>query len=117
GFALGLTAHELFDDAVFQGVEADHHQPATDLKRIESRFKASLEIAQLIIDMDAQSLEGAGGRVLALLPRRIGLGEYRSQIGGTGERLLSTPQHHRTSHALGKTLLAVFLEDSGDFIF
>src|SRR5690606_24661135 len=55
--ALGMAAHELLDDAVFQRMEADHHQPAAHFQRLQCGLEAGLEIAKLVVDEDAQPLE------------------------------------------------------------
>ena len=50
----------MLDHAVFQAVERHDHQPALRTENIECRFQAPLQLAQLVIHMDAQGLECAG---------------------------------------------------------
>jgi hypothetical protein len=66
--------HELLDDAVFQRVEADHRQAAAGLEPFHRRIEPGFEIGQLAVDVDADGLEAARGRVDLVLaaasPRR-----------------------------------------------
>ena len=48
---------------VLQGVEADDHEPAPDSQTGPGSRQDCLEFVQLPIDMDADGLERAGGRV------------------------------------------------------
>src|SRR5690606_38705040 len=57
GLALHLATHELLDDAILQRMETDHHQTAAHGERLQRRLETALEIAQLVVDMDAQALE------------------------------------------------------------
>ncbi|MCY1427119.1 hypothetical protein D9M71_429510 [compost metagenome] len=96
-------------------MEADHHQAATHGERFQRRLETALEITQLVVDMDAQALEGPGRRILALFPGRIGHGDHLGQIGGAGERALGAALHDGPRHASGKALFAIFVEHPGDF--
>ena len=89
----------------------DHHQPAADGQRFERGVKATLEIAQLIVHMDAQALECAGRRILALLPGGVGNRDHFGQIGGPFERALLAALHDGASYPLGEAFFAIFLED------
>ena len=66
--------------------------------------------------MNAQALESAGRRVLALLPGRVGHFQHFGQVACTLERLDIATFDNRTGHATGKPLFAVFLEYAGDFL-
>jgi hypothetical protein len=115
GFALDQLAHEQFDDAVFQRVEADDDQTAADFQAFQCSLKASFQIAQLVVDVNAQPLECTGGRVLALFPRRVGDFQHFGQIAVRSNGVMSRRSATAPSHATGETLFAVFLEDAGDF--
>ncbi len=98
-------------------METDHHQAAADGQRFERGVKAALEIAQFIVHMDAQALECAGRRILALLPGGVGNRDHFGEISGPFERPLLTALHDGAGHPLGEALFAIFLEDPGDFLF
>ena len=112
-----MSAHELFDDAIFQRVEADDRQTTADFQGVHGRFQTAFQITQLVIDLDAQALKCTGRRVLALFPGRVGHGQHLGQVSGTGKRLLGTAQHHGARHALGEALFAIFFKGAGDVFF
>src|SRR5690606_10272318 len=115
--ALGLAFHELLDDAVFQRVEADHHQAATHLEGFQRSLEAALEITEFVVDVDTDALKRPSGRILALFPGGIGIGQHFCQIRSAGEWLFGATLHNGTRHTFGKTLLAVILHHTGDFVF
>src|SRR3990172_7159231 len=57
GAASSLGGEEAFDDAVFERVVADHHQPPTRPQQGEGPGKPALERLELTVDRDAQGLE------------------------------------------------------------
>jgi hypothetical protein len=111
-----LFYEELFDDAVFQAVERDHRQAPFRLENGERRPKAALQLAQFVIHMNAQGLEGAGGGMygVAQRGRALRLGDKVRQLRGCGERtggddatgdaagvfLLAQPGDHRGQHGM-----------------
>ncbi|MNL85407.1 hypothetical protein D3C87_2136990 [compost metagenome] len=48
----GVRRHEPLDDAVFQRVEADHHQAPSDLQQFIRRLQPSFEVLKLLIDVN-----------------------------------------------------------------
>src|SRR3546814_7984105 len=52
-------AQELLHDAIFQRVEGDHGEPAAGAEQRLGGRKAALQLAQLVVHVDAQGLEGA----------------------------------------------------------
>ena len=79
-----LLREELLDDAVFQTVERDHRQAALRLENGQRRGKAAFQLAQLVIHMNAQGLEGAGGGMDGMAQRggALRLGDQIRQLRG-----------------------------------
>ncbi len=96
-------------------MKTDDDQTATDFQRLHCRFKPGFQIAQFVVDVNTQALKGTRCRILAFFPSRVGDLEDFSQIGSALERLDFTALNDGIGHALGETLLAVFLEHAGDF--
>jgi hypothetical protein len=103
---LGRAVHVLLDDAVFQRVEADHRQAATGLER-STAASSPASIGQLAVDVDADGLEAARGRVDLVLPTRHHRGDQLGQFGGAGERLLLAAGHDGAGDAAALALFAV----------
>ena len=55
----------LFDDAVFEGVVTDDHQPAARSQHRDRSFETFLQCGQFIVDRDSECLEDQGGRVMS----------------------------------------------------
>ena len=60
--------HFLFHHAILQGVEADDQEPSPGGEQGWHGGEQGLEGPELVVDGDAQGLEGAGRRVVARLP-------------------------------------------------
>ena len=60
GGASGFVGHELFDDAVFERMERHNHQLAAFGQHGIGGLERALQLAQFVIDGDAQRLECAG---------------------------------------------------------
>ncbi len=63
GLRPACLAHEMLHAAVFQRMERDDRHAPTRRQHRFGGFKAAVDLAQLVIDGDAQGLEGAGRRV------------------------------------------------------
>ena len=66
------SRHELLHDPVLERVEADHRETPTRAQHLERGGKRRLELAQLVVDGDAQRLEDALGGWPS--PKRAGVG-------------------------------------------
>jgi len=51
-------AHRVFHDAVFQRVEADHHQPSTRLQQLRRCLKQPPQVVQFAVHEYSESLKG-----------------------------------------------------------
>src|SRR5947208_13346787 len=61
---------EGFDPDVFERMEGDDGEPSARLQQAFGGNQAAVELAELVIDRDAQGLKGAGGRIEAGLALR-----------------------------------------------
>jgi len=61
--AAGGVGHEALDDAILKAVERHHDQPPARIQQGGGLREAAIELAQLVIDGDAQRLKTAGGAV------------------------------------------------------
>src|SRR6185503_330838 len=60
-------SHEALDDAVLERVEADHDETSARLQCDDGLRKRALDLAELIVQVDAQRLESARRRMAARL--------------------------------------------------
>ena len=61
--AAAALGEKRLDDAVLERMERHDHQPAAGLEHALGRGRAGGELAQLVVDEDAQRLERAGRRM------------------------------------------------------
>ena len=66
----GQRGEGLLDDAVLQRLVGQHDDPAADAQRVERGRNGGAQRVQLAVDLDAQRLEGALGRVAAVAAGR-----------------------------------------------
>src|SRR5579862_1892980 len=113
--ALGQVA---LDDAVLERVEGDDDEPPVVGKHVGRRIEAALKLAQLVVHMDAQRLEGArrgmDGETLRRGAERLGhdLGQLRRACDRSGGGyclrdaarllLLAVAEDHVGEHALAR---------------
>ena len=57
-----MRLDELLDDAVFERVEADHREPPAEREQLERAGERAAQLAELVVDVHAQRLEGARRR-------------------------------------------------------
>ncbi|KAG0746925.1 hypothetical protein G6F24_015632 [Rhizopus arrhizus] len=95
-------------------MEADDRQAATGLEPFHRRIEAGFQIGQLAVDVDADGLEAARGRVDLVLATRHHRGDQLGQFGGAGERLLLAAGHDGTRDAAALALFAVGPQHIGD---
>src|SRR3989338_3352821 len=98
-------------------MEADHGKPPTNTQHIKRLPQHTLQIIELTVDVNADRLKCSGGRVLVFLPGRIGILDEFRELQGTGQRSNLALLNYCASHAPGKALLAVAINDVGDFLF
>ena len=69
-----LLVHEVLDDAVFEGMIADHYQPPAAMQKVPGGSQSGLQFFQFVIDGDAQRLKHSGQTLYAR--RRHGLADH-----------------------------------------
>ena len=109
----GAVGDEALDDAVLERMEGDDGEPAAGLQRPLGGKQRAGELAELVIDEDAQRLEDAGGRVdlvlrIAADMRLDGVGKVERAL----ERALLAPPLDHARDAAGMPLLAEEAEDA-----
>jgi hypothetical protein len=110
-----LGGEGLLHDAVLEGVEADHDQPATDGERLDGGGQRAGQHTELVVDLDAQGLERPLGGVAPGAPGggRDGVADQLGQPGGAGERLPGPLPLDGGGDPAGEALLAVDPEHPG----
>ena len=111
-----LIANETLDQSVFQRVETDHHQPPSRRQRIQSDRQGTFQLAQLVIQMDANGLEDPRSGVLALFPGGMRRLDDLGELMGPFDRSLATGRDDGPGDSLGETLFPVGLEDARHFL-
>ena len=80
GSSCDCALHEALDRAVLERVEADHREPPAGASTSSAPRKPALELPELVVDVHAQRLEGAGRRVLAGLARAHRARDQRGEL-------------------------------------
>ena len=109
----GAVGDEALDDAVLERMEGDDGEPAAWLQHALGGEQCAGELAELVIDEDAQRLEDAGGRMDLVL--RVAADMRLDRIGKVEralERALLAPPLDHPRDAAGMPLLAEEAEDA-----
>ncbi len=107
-----FTREELFDDPILERLERDHHDPSTGAKDAHGRRESLLEVRELVVDRDAESLEDARRGVDAARPPRLHAGDETAEIVSRLERRFHAATDDRSRDARRLRLLAVLGEDA-----
>ena len=106
----------LLDDPVLERVEGDDGDPPAHGEGVDRGGQRALEDAELVVDLDAQRLEGPLRRVSPV--RRVAAGiDVAHQFGkaaGPGERFPAALALDRRRDARGEPLLAVDAQHAGE---
>src|SRR5437899_5405843 len=92
-----FTREELLDDPILERMERDHHDPPTGAEDAHGRRESVLEVRELVVDRDAESLEDARRGVDAARPPRLYAGDETAEIVGRLERRFDTAPDDRSS--------------------
>ena len=112
-----FTREELFDDPILERMERDHDDPPTGAENAHGRSETLLEVRELVIDRDAESLEDARRGVDAARPPRLHAGDETAEIVGCPERRFDTATDDRSRDARRLRLFAVLGEDASKVLF
>jgi len=107
-----FTREELFDDPILERVERDHHDPSAGTEDAHGRRECLLEVRQLVVDRDAESLEDARRGVDAARPPRLHAGDETAEIVRRSEWRFDAATDDRSRDARRLRLLAVLGEDA-----
>src|SRR3546814_4045403 len=100
--------------------DLDHGQAPARHERGERGVEAGFEVGQFTVDVDADRLERARGRVDFLLPRlaaRHHRGDQLGQLRGASDRLFGAARDDGAGDAAAPALLAVLPQLVGDLGF
>src|SRR5258706_9792554 len=107
-----FAREELFDDPILERMERDHHDPPARADHTQGRRESVLEVRQLVVDRDAESLEDARRRVDAARPPRLHAGDETAEIASHPDRRFAAATADRSRDARRLRLLAVLGEDA-----
>lgn len=107
-----FTREELFDDPILERLERDHHDSSTGAEDAHGRRESLLEVRELVVDRDAESLEDARRGVDAARPPRLHAGDETAEIVSRLERRFDAATDDRSRDARRLRLLAVLGEDA-----
>ena len=91
-------------------------EPPPDLEARQRGIETGFQIRQFAVDVDADALEAARGR-MDLLAARHHRGDHGGQVGGAGERLGGAAGDDGARDAAALLLLAVGPQHVGDLAF
>src|SRR5262249_33249101 len=113
---LCLAAHEVLDDAILERVEADHRKAAAWCKHTQGRAQATRQLPQLFIDVHADGLEGARGRMLAGLTGPHGAGDDCRELAGRADRLVFALFENGAGDASGEAFFSELRDHVADLV-
>src|SRR6266571_5549721 len=85
-----FTSEELFDDPILERVERDDYDPPAGAEDAHGCRESALEVRELVVDRDAESLEDARRGVDAARPPRLHAGHETAELVGRLERRFDT---------------------------
>ena len=81
---LSPRAGKILHDSILEGVKGDDAEPASRVQETRALAEKVSQIIEFVIDREAESLEGAGGRMDALMRNRAF--DHRDQLPGCADR-------------------------------
>src|SRR6478735_7199824 len=105
-------------DTVLERMEGDDGKPALGFQQMLGGAQAASELEQLIIEIEAERLEGARRRVLGIvMPAAEHAGDNVGKLAGPQDRRLRSARHDGAGDRAGALLLAERGEDGGKVPF
>ena len=89
GSTCDCALHEVLHRPILERMEADHREAPAGAEHLERRGKTALELAELVVDVHAQRLEGARRRMLARLAGAHRAGDQGGELRRARDRLLA----------------------------
>ncbi len=120
-----MVPKSVFDQSIFEGMEADDHRAAARLQPVGQRSREKvLKVFQLVVDGNPQGLKDTSGRVsgdgsgvMPLGTAGLRGGNSRDKIGGRPMGDVRPPRDDGSSNRPAGPLFAKFLEQLGQLIF
>src|SRR5436190_23498757 len=103
---------EALHDPVLERVEGDDREPPAGREHLLRRSEAAFELAELVVDVDPDRLEGAGRRIL--LHSRMVAERLAHDFGQLPRALDGPGGDDRPRDPARPRLLAIMIEDVGD---
>src|SRR5712692_3437790 len=107
-----FTREELFDDPILERMERDDRDSPAGTHDAHRGGESTLEVPELVVDRDAESLEDARRGVDAARPPRLDACHETAEVVGRLERRLDAATDDRSRDARRLRFLAVLGEDS-----
>ena len=104
---------ELLHDPVLERMERHHRQAAAWTQQGFRCSQRPLQLAELVIDVDAKRLKGPGRRIDFSAPAEH-IGYDRGELPGARDRRLATTLDDRFGDPPTGTLLAIAIDDRGE---
>jgi hypothetical protein len=112
-----FAREELFDEPILERMEGDDDDASAGTEDAHGRRESLLEIRELVVDRDAESLEDARRGVDAARPPRLHAGDETAEIVSHLERRFDAATDDRSRDARRLRLLAVLGEDATKVLF
>ena len=117
GAALAPLRHGLLDDSVLEGMERDDRKPSLRLQTFKGRLQSSFQLAQLVVDGDAERLEYLARRMTGTSgSRRNRARNDVRQLESGGHGLVLSCRANRLCDTHREFFLAVPCEDFGELL-
>ena len=118
GGVAGCRAEGVLDRAILQGVVREHGETSPHRKSLQGLGNDSLQGGHLVIDGDAQGLEGPFGWVPTLMTSSHGngLGDDPHELTGCGDGLCGTGSDDGPDDPIGELLLTPPTQDPGELV-
>src|SRR2546430_1780836 len=107
-----FAREELFDDPILERMERDHRDPAAGADDAHRRGECLLEVRELVVDRDAESLEDTRRGIDAARPPRLHARDETAELIGRPEWRFDAATDDRSRDARRLRLLAVLGEDA-----
>src|SRR5271169_214243 len=98
---------------VLERMKRDHHQPATLHQQLLGRDEPAIELTKLVVDGDAESLEGPSCRVLSRLKFRHSGAHDFGEFDRTSDGAVMLGHRNRARDPAGEAFLAVLADQLG----
>ncbi len=110
------SPQEVLDPPVFERMERHDGEPPARHQQPLGRLQTAVELAELVVDGDAQRLKGAGRRVEPGLDSRHRGADDVGELEGALDRLALSRRDDGSGDPAGKALLAEVADQAGEIV-